>query len=473
MTSPTYPPGPRSPFTGLRIAGSGDDPLIFLDEMAHTWGDISHCRVGPRHVYLLNHPDLVHELLVTKERSFSKGVALQRAKDLLGEGLLTSEGEPHLMQRRFMQPAFHRQRVAAYAETMIDAAERAAALWQDGDEIDIADEMMHVTLDIVARVLFGYDVSDEASEIRQAMNDILGLFRMFVSPFGPFLRRLPIPPSQRAERALARLELTIGRIIAERRASGEDRGDLLSMLLARDENGRGITDRQIRDEVMTLFLAGHETTANALAWTWYLLARHPYVAKQLEAELQREIGSRPLVAGDYPRLRYTEMVFAESMRLYPPVWAVGRQAIEDVEIGGWTLPRGSIAAVSQWVLHRDERFWNEPHVFNPLRWTPERKSERPRYAYFPFGAGSRMCIGESFAWMEGVLVMATIARRWRFYLISDDEPRRQASITLRPRDGIRIRVQRRSREECADTRRVDPASSSRAGHCGNIVSPGF
>ena len=351
---------------------------------------------------------------------------------------MTSEDPLHLRQRRLVQPAFHRQRIGRYAEVMVERAARTGERWVDGEELDIHHEMMRLTLEVVAKTLFDAEVESEAGEIGAALTELVDLFPHLMNPLAPILQKLPIPSTLRFRRAVERLNRTIYGIIGERRASGQDRGDLLSMLLLAQDvegDGGGMTDRQVRDEAMTLFLAGHETTANALAWTFYLLAQHP----ELAGELRAHAGERPITAADYPRLGFAEMVFAESMRLFPPAWAVSRLALEDVTIGDWLVPRGAVAVACQAVMHRDARFWPDPDRFEPLRFTAEAKAARPKFAYFPFGAGPRICIGEAFAWMEGVLMLATLAQRWRMELLSPEvEP--QASITLRPKGGIRVRL---------------------------------
>lgn len=437
------PPGPRSYLPGRFLRVMQRDPIPFFERLAREYGDASRFNVGPQAVIVFNHPDLIREVLVTQDRSFHKSRVLQRAKVVFGEGLLTSEGELHLRQRRLAQPAFHRDRIAHYAEVMIDRAERMRETWRDGETLDIHHEMMRVTLAVVAKTLFDAEVDSEADEIGAALTELVDLFPQLMNPFAGILRKLPLPSTRRFDRALQRLDRTIYAIIEERRRSSADRGDLLSMLLlAQDTEGDGgtMTDKQLRDETMTLFLAGHETTANALSWTWLLLAQHP----ELAAELHREVDAlgRTPQPSDYARLPFTEMLLAESMRLYPPAWAVSRLAMEDVTIGGWDVPRNAVVAMSQAVMHRDPRYWRDPDRVDPRRFTPEEKATRPKFAYFPFGGGPRICIGEGFAWMEGVLILATIAQRWRMQLVSERVDA-QASITLRPRGGIAMRLVKR------------------------------
>ncbi|HXH39684.1 MAG TPA: cytochrome P450 [Thermoanaerobaculia bacterium] len=444
-TMPTLPPGPKSviPFRYLRTLQR--DPIPFFARVASEYGDAAQFFVGPQQIFLFNHPDLIRELLVTQHRSFHKSRVLQRSKIIFGEGLLTSEEELHRRQRRLVQPAFHRERIGHYAEVMINRAAKLRETWRDGEVLDVHHEMMGLTLSVVAKTLFDADVDEEADEIGVALTSLVDLFPTLMNPLSNLLRRLPLPQTVRFRRSIRRLDKTVYAIIDERRRSGEDRGDLLSMLLlAVDEEGDGgrMTDRQLRDEAMTLFLAGHETTANALAWTWYLLARNPVVLGELHGELDSVLGDRIPMPEDYPRLPYAEMVVSESMRMFPPAWAVSRLAIEDAMIGDWLVPRGAVAVAAQAVMHRDARWWPAPDRFDPLRFTPEAKMSRPKLAYFPFGAGPRVCIGEGFAWMEAVLIVATLAQRWRLELVSNDVTP-QASITLRPKGGIRMRLHRR------------------------------
>jgi Cytochrome P450 len=442
---PTLPPGPRSriPFRYLRTLQR--DPIPFFAGVASEYGDAAQFFVGPQQIFFFNHPDLIRDLLVTQHRSFHKSRVLQRSKVIFGEGLLTSEEQVHLRQRRLVQPAFHRERIALYAEVMIDRAAKLGERWGDGEVLDIHHEMMGLTLSVVAKTLFDADVDEDADEIGHALTQLVDLFPMLMNPLANLLRKLPFPQTMRFRRALASLDRTVYGIIDERRRSGDDRGDLLSMLLmAVDEegDGGGMTDQQLRDEAMTLFLAGHETTANALAWTWYLLSQNPDALGAMHRELDGVLGDRLPVPADYVRLPYTEMVVAESMRMFPPAWAVSRLAIEDAMVGEWLVPRGAVVVASPAVTHRDKRWWPDPDRFDPLRFTAEEKAARPKLSYFPFGAGPRICIGEGFAWMEAVLIVATLAQRWRMELVSHDV-QAQASITLRPKGGIRMRLRRR------------------------------
>ena len=440
------PRGPRNfPVVG-NLAAFRAKPLQFLTRVAQEYGDISYFRLANQDIYLLNHPDFVRDVLVTNQANFTKSRFLQRARVLLGDGLLTSEGSIHVRQRRLVQPAFHRDRMAAYAQVMIDSAVRMRERWKDGGAVEVSGEMMRLTLSIVGKTLFSADVESEASEIGEALTSVLKMFQMVMMPFSEYLEKLPLPSIRRFEKARARLDQTIYGLIQERRKSGQNAGDLLSMLLlAQDEDATGgaMTDVQVRDEALTLLLAGHETTANALTWTWYLLSQNP----ECEARLQREIdsvldGRVPEIA-DLPQLRYTEMVFAESMRLYPPAWAIGRMSKAPFELGGIEIGAKSICLVSPYVTHRDVRWFPDPEKFDPERWTAEARESRPKFSYFPFGGGSRVCIGERFAWMEGVLVLATVAQKWKLRLDPAQKVEPLPLITLRTKYGMRMSAKAR------------------------------
>ena len=446
MATLSYPPGPKSRLFGGNFRAFRRDALAYLQEAAREYGDVVYFRLGPQHAFFLNHPDYIKDVLVTHHQSFMKGRALQRAKRLLGEGLLTSEGEFHRRQRHLAQPAFHRARIASYADVMTDYAARTASRWRDGAELDISREMMRLTLAIVGKTLFDADVEAKADEIGAALNSVMELFDMLLMPFSEFLEKLPLPHVRRFKRAKGRLDATIYRIIDERRACDVDRGDLLSMLLsARDEEGDGsqMTDLQVRDEVMTLFLAGHETTANALTWTWYLLSEHTEVETKLHEELDSVLEGRAPTVEDVPRLRYTEMVLMESMRLYPPAWAIGRLALKDQEVGRYVIPAKSLVLLSPYVTQRDARFYPVPDRFDPERWTAEARDARTQFSYFPFGGGPRRCIGEAFAWMESILLIATLATRWRMRRVPDHPVEPNPVITLRPKYGMKMKVERK------------------------------
>lgn len=415
--------------------------------MAGDYGDIAHYRIGPQHLYLFNHPDLIRDVLVTNQKNFHKSRGLERARRLLGNGLLTSEGEFHIRQRRLAQPAFHRQRIAVYGAMMTDHADRARSRWSDGQTLDMHQEMMRLTLGIVSRTLFDANVDSEAVEISDALTTSFESFNFAMLPFSEILEKFPLPAVRRFNAARARLDRTIYRMIDERRASSVDRGDLLSMLLLATDtegDGSGMNDLQLRDEALTIFLAGHETTANALTWTWYLLSQHPEVEERLHAELDGALAGRIPGHEDLAALPYTRMVLAESMRLYPPAWAIGRRALESFEVRGFTVPARSVVLMSQYITHRDPRWFPDPERFDPERWTPEAQAARPKFSYFPFGGGARVCIGEQFAWMEGILLVATLAQQWRMQLVPGHPVEVQPLITLRPAHGMRMTLERRA-----------------------------
>ena len=434
----------RGAFPGHLLLRLQRDPLAFFERARDAHGDVVRFAFGRETVYLLSHPDLVRDVLLTHAQAFHKGLGLERAKILLGEGLLTSEGVVHLRQRRLMQPAFHRTRIAGYAEAMVDIALATARRWSDQAELDVAEEMMRLTLAVVAKTLFDADVEGTAADVGRALTDTLGLFGALSLPFGELVLRFPLPAVRRFRRGRARLDAEVARILDERHAGGGDRGDLLSMLLAaRDEDGRPMTDAQLRDEVMTLFLAGHETTANALAWTFHLLGQNPEVEQQLHSEVDRVLEGRRPSAEDVGRLPVTTAVLSETLRLFPPAWVLGRRAQEPVVlVEGTTLPPGALAVLSPYVVHRDPRWFPRPLEMRLDRWTPEARAARHRFAYFPFGAGTRSCIGEAFAWTEGTLVLAVLARAWRLLPLPGTRVRAEPRITLRPK-GLWMRASRR------------------------------
>jgi cytochrome P450 len=422
-------------------------PLPFFQNLAQQYGDISYFRLGPQQAFFLNHPDYIKDVLVTNHQNFMKGLALQRAKRLLGEGLLTSEGSFHRRQRRLAQPAFHRARIASYANVMTEHAATTRERWHDGETLDISEEMMQLTLGIVGKTLFDADVASDAGEVGEAMTVLMGLFNVLTIPFFELIQKLPLPQLRRFDQAKAKLDAIIYRLVEERRRSGEDRGDLLSMLLlSQDTEGDGgqMTNEQLRDELMTIFLAGHETTANALTWTLYLLSQNAETEIKLHEEIDTVLGGRLPAFEDVARLKYTEMVLAESMRLFPPAWAVGRLALEDCEIGGYVVPKKSLVLMSQFVMHHDARYFVDPLRFDAERWTPEAREARPQFSYFPFGGGPRRCIGEGFAWMEGILLLATLAQRWRMKLVPGHPVALNSVMTLRPKHGMRMTLTSRA-----------------------------
>lgn len=441
--APAPPSPPGSPLGG-HLGAFTSDRLGFFTHCAREYGDVVGLRFGIYRLALVSDPALIESVLVTNNRQFTKHYALRMNRLLLGDGLLTSEGDFWRRQRRLAQPAFHRQRIAGYGDTMVDFTQRLVETWQDGETRDLHAEMMALTLQIVAKTLYDADVTDQADEVGRAMAVVMETFVERLDNLIMLPEKVPLPVNRRLQRAVRTLDAIVYRIIEERRSAGEDRGDLLSMLLAaRDEDDGGrMTDRQLRDEVMTLFAAGHETTAIALSWTFYLLAQNPATVAALQAELDAILGGRAPSIDDLPRLRFTDQVVTEAMRLYPPAWIIGREATRDCTIGGYRIRRGTSVLMSQWVLHRDPRFFDDPDAFRPERWADGLAKQLPRFAYFPFGGGPRLCIGNAFAQMEAVLLLATIAQRCRFSLVLEHPVVPQPSLTMRPKYGVRVTLHR-------------------------------
>ncbi len=439
-----YPPGLRRnlPFYLFSRFFRANNPILLFEYLIQQYGAVSHYKLGPSHIVFLNDPDMIREVLITKAPLFIKERTQRRMKILLGEGLITSEGEQHMRNRRIAAPAFHRQRIAAYGDMMAARAATMREEWQPGVEIDIVSEMMRLALQVVARTIFDTDVTEDVQTINTEVNAIMDLYNFLVAlPKAESLLHLPIPGLMRFKRARKHLDAVVHRMIDQRRASGTDRGDLLSMLLASRDTERddsALSDEQVRDEVTTIFLAGYETVANALAWTWLLLGENPEAETKLHAELDEVLGGRIPTLADVPRLRWTEMVLSESMRLYPPAWAMGRQATVDVEIGPYRLPAGTYFFFSQYIMQRTPEYFPDPLRFRPERFTPEAKASRHKFTYFPFGGGSRQCIGESFAWMEAILLTATLAQKWRLRLVPGQPLAVQPKITLRSKYPIRM-----------------------------------
>src|SRR5882762_380597 len=438
-----FPAGPSEGLKRWSLGPLNNNPLEYFTKVAREYGDIAGMRVLNFKTIFVNHPDLIEEVLVTNARKYSKGRVLRANRHVFGEGLLTSEGEFWLRQRRLAQPAFHRARIASYAATMVEYAQRMLEGWRDGEERDAHQEMMRLTLQIVGKTLFDADVERDAQEggtFLELLVEIDANFRRTI--FVPDWH--PTPTNVRVKREVAQIEKILYRIIAERRASDRDAGDLLSMLLsAQDEDGSRMTDRQLRDETITLFLAGHETTASTLSWTWWLLAQNPAAEAKLHSELDAVLGGRTPSLDDLPRLAYTGHVVTESLRLYPPAWGLARLAVEDHRIAGYPVTKGMGVAMAQWVVHRDPRWYDAPEEFRPERWDGDLLKRLPKFAYFPFGGGPRQCIGNAFALMEASLILATTAQKFRLRLVADHPVEPLASITLRPRHGVRVTLEHR------------------------------
>ena len=438
-----FPPGPPPNLIRSLFGAMQQNPLDYFTAMAQQYGDVSGMRIGKFRSLFINHPDLIEDVLVNNARLYLKGRILRANKYLFGEGLLTSEGDFWLRQRRLAQPAFHRARVNAYAATMGEYTEQLIGMWRDGEERDIHEEMMQLALRIVSKTLFDADVTRDAKEIGETLDVLLQIAANFGRTILVPLW-VPSPRNIRAKLGIKRLEKVIYRIIAERRASGRDTGDLLSILLqAQDEDGTHMDDRQLRDETITLFLAGHETTANTLAWTWWLLAQNPAVEKKFHEELDGVLGGRVPEVDDLPKLAFLNNVLTESLRLYPTAWGMARLAAEEHEIAGYPVREGYGVAFAQWVIHRDARWFDAPLEFRPERWENGLAKQLPRFAYFPFGGGPRQCIGNTFALMEASVVLATIGQKFRFQLVPNHKVTPLASITLRPKNGIQVTLEAR------------------------------
>ena len=414
------------------------DPIELFQFLADRYGPIAHYQLGPQHILFVNHPDYIREILVVQNDNFVKERTVQRTKMLLGEGMITSEGAAHRAQRRVAQPAFYRQQIPIYAESMVELARRTRDSWSPGSTTDVATDMMHLTLNIVSRTLFGRELGEEAREVAAAITQIMSLYHYLVLlPGVEMLVHLGVPGLSRFASAKRTLDDCVERLIEEHRHLHSDSPDLLTLMLQGEAAGDGGTT-SLRDQVITIFLAGYETVANALTWTWYLLSQNPDAERSLHAELDSVLGGRLPTYDDLPQLRYAEMVFAESLRLYPPAWAMGRRALEDFRVGPYFLPKGTTVLISQFVLHRNPEFFPDPLRFDPDRFLPAAKAARAKFTYLPFGAGPRQCIGEAFSWMEGVLVLATIAQKWRLRLSSSAKVKPQPLITLRPKYGMKM-----------------------------------
>ena len=443
-----FPPGPPNRLVSALFGAMQQNPLDYFTELAQKYGDVAGMRIGNFRTLFINHPDLIEDVLVNKARLYHKGRILQSNKYLFGEGLLTSEGDFWLRQRRLAQPAFHRERIATYAATMAQYTEEMVATWRGGEERDVHQEMMNLALRIVGKTLFDADVTRDAKEVGETLDILLEIAANFGRTVLVPLW-VPTPRNLRAKMGVRRLEKVIYRIIAERRSGGRDgagvdRGDLLSTLLqVQDEDGTRMSDRQLRDETITLFLAGHETTANTLSWTWWLLTQNPAVEKRFHEELDGVLGGRAPTVEDLPKLPYLGHVLTESLRLYPTAWGMARLAAEEHEIAGYPVHPGYGVAFAQWVVHRDARWFDAPLEFRPERWENGLAKQLPRFAYFPFGGGPRQCIGNTFALMEASVVLATVGQKFRFALVAGHKVTPLASITMRPKHGIRVRLEAR------------------------------
>jgi cytochrome P450 len=418
------------------------NPITLFAHLARTYGDIAHYKIGRHHIVFLNHPDYIREVLVVQNDNFIKERTVQRTKMLLGEGMITSEGARHRAQRQTAQPAFYRQRIVEYGGIMVEEASRVRDSWRAGEQRDIAVDMMHLTLNVVARTLFASDLREEAYELAAAINRIMGLYNFLVMlPAAEWLVHLRPPGLAAFLRARNRIDAVVYRMIDAHRQSRRDHGSLLDLMLAASPGGGAESRESLRDQVITIFLAGYETVANALSWTWYLLSQNPDCELKFHNEIESVLQGRLPVAEDVPRLCYTENVMAESLRLYPPAWAMGRYARGDFALGDFFLPARTTVLISQFITHRDPRYFPDPLRFDPERFSADAKAQRTKFTYFPFGAGARQCIGESFAWMEGTLILATLAQRWKLRLVPGHKVEPQPLITLRPKYGMLMQVE--------------------------------
>jgi cytochrome P450 len=420
------------------------NPIFLFQHLADTYGDIAHYKLGHHHIVFLNHPEYIREVLVVQNDNFVKERTVQRTKMLLGEGMITSEGAAHRTQRLAAQPAFHRQRIAEYAGIIVEEAARIRDSWHAGEQHDIAADMMHLTLNVVARTLFATDLKEEVYELAAAINRIMGLYNFLIMlPAAEWLVHLRPPGLAAFVRARNRIDAVVYRMIDAHRKSGIDDESLLDLMLAASPGNDQESRQSLRDQVITIFLAGYETVANALSWTWYLLSQNPECESNFHNELDSVLAGRLPAFEDVSRLRYTENVMAESLRLYPPAWAMGRYARNDFALGDYFLTARTTVLISPFITHRDARYFPDPLRFAPDRFSAEAKAQRMKFTYFPFGAGARQCIGESFAWMEGVLILATLGEKWKLRLVPGHPVEPQPLITLRPKFGMRMQVERR------------------------------
>lgn len=457
-TSLEFPPGPSSHIPGKIVRSFVKDPINTLSKIADEYGDLSHFKLGRLHVYLINNPDYIEKILIYDHSNFSKGPRLQSAKRLLGEGLVTSEGEFHKSQRKLIQPLFLPKKISSYGAIMTDRALRMIQGWKNGSVVNIHSELMKVTLSIICKSVMNYEMeSKQAKDFGNAFSITKTYASRLQHPLGQILDRVPILPKVALARAAGnKLNTIVYGLISERREkiekdksfSGED---LLSKLIrVQADDGSAMTDKQLRDEIITILIAGHETTSNALTWTYYLLSQNPKVEKRVFDEIDSVLGEnsgafkQPSIA-DLPKLDYVEKVFREAMRLYPPVWTMGRFVQNDYALGGYMLPRGSSLMFSQYVMHHSSKYYGNPEIFDPDRWTEEFKMHLPRFSYFPFGGGIRGCVGEPFAWQEGILLLATISSYWSMRLAPDQRVKLQAGITLSPKNGIKMKLKSRQK----------------------------
>jgi cytochrome P450 len=440
------PPGPKPHFLIGNMPLASRDPLIVLTRWAREYGDLFYYRAGWIDVYFFNRPDLIELVLVRNHANLLKDRVVQNSRWFLGNGLLTSEGEEWKRQRRLTQPAFYRERIASHATLMTGYTEQMLAAWQDGATVDVHQQMMNLTLRIVVRTLFGVEAG-EIDEISGALNTIMRHTAGIRLLLPPWSRYLPIPGMGNVRRAIRKLNATVAELIDMRGAHcHNDPEDLLSTLFsARDQNGATMSRNEVSDQILTFLLAGHETTALALSWTWYLLSQNPDAENKLHQEVDTVLGGKVPTLKDVPLLIYTDRVIKESMRLYPPAWSLAREVANEFEVGGYRIPAGANVVMSQWLLQHDPRFFKDPMRFDPDRWGTEGCQKLPRFAYFPFGGGPRQCIGAGFAMMEAVLLLSTIATQFKLRHIDRSPIIPVPSFTLRPKYGMPMQLSRRQK----------------------------
>lgn len=451
-----FPPGPSSHIPGKIVRNFLKDPINTLSKIADEYGDLSHFKMGRLHVYLINNPNYIEKILIYDHSNFSKGPRLQSAKRLLGEGLVTSEGEFHKNQRKLIQPLFLPKKIASYGPIMTDRSLRLIQGWKNGSIVNVHSELMKVTLSIICKSVMDYDMeSKQAKDFGNAFAITKKYASRLQHPLGQILDRVPILPKVAQARGAGNALNTIvyGLIFERRKKIENDKSfsgeDLLTKLIkVQADDGSTMTDKQLRDEIITILIAGHETTSNALTWTYYLLSQNPQIERRVFDEIDSvlegngEEYKQPSVA-DLPKLNYVEKMFREAMRLYPPVWTMGRFAQSDYKLGGYTLPKGSSLIFSQYVMHHSAKYYDNPETFDPDRWTEEFKMHLPRFSYFPFGGGIRGCVGEPFAWQEGILLIATISSYWSMRLAPNQRVKFQPGITLNPKNGIKMKLRSR------------------------------
>ncbi|HET9110571.1 MAG TPA: cytochrome P450 [Ktedonobacterales bacterium] len=439
MNNRHTPPGPGGRWGINTLLAFQRDPLTFFSGVRRSYGDIANVRMLGREITLFASPEYAYYFLVENAQNFSSGASRGILRRFLGEALLTTDGDIHRRQRRLVQPAFHRKRVESYAATMTAQTQQMLAQWKVGDEVDMSQALQELTLRIIVQALFDVDLETQGTTLSHLFTTVIESQRP--GPIGETLAAMNIGPVRQARVARDKLDAFVYQLIAQRRAEGRDHGDVLSMLLAaRDEDGAPMSDLQIRDQAMTLMAAGHETTSISLAWTFYLLSRNPDKYDRLRAEVADVLGGRTATAADLPRLPYLDAVITEALRIYPPAWTVNREALEPFNLGGYHFPAGTRAIISQWVIHHLPEVWGDPEVFSPERWTPEFRQSLPRGAYFPFGAGPRICIGMPLAEMEARLLLATILQRFTPRVVPGWPVEPRPRVTIRMKHGIRMRL---------------------------------